>query len=364
VDNLAKNSVYAALQESIIGKPVLADGSVAFQPSSAHTQADACYYCHGTRLELAGYETRDTDFGEVRLPVIEGWPNQGVGRINLDGSRGACTPCHARHSFSIEMARKPYTCKECHVGPDVPAYKVYSASKHGNIFSTMHAKWNFTAVPWTIGRDFTAPTCAVCHISQLANTDGETVVERSHQMSNRLSWRIFGLIYAHPQPLKPDTTIIRNSDGLPLPTDFSGRPAGTFLIDAEEQKARTATMQAICLNCHDRSWVKGHWSRYRSTIAETNQATQSATRLMTEIWQNGFARGLSQDANPFDEAVEKKWADVWLFHANTIRFSSAMAGGGDYGVFAEGRYQLNKKLQELTDWLKLRKRLKRLEIKE
>jgi hydroxylamine dehydrogenase len=57
-----------------------------------------------------------------------------VGRVNLDGSRGACSACHTRHRFSIEMARKPYTCKECHVGPDVPAFKVYSASKHGNIF--------------------------------------------------------------------------------------------------------------------------------------------------------------------------------------------------------------------------------------
>ncbi len=74
----------------------------------------------------------------------------------------------------------------------------------------MNASWNFKAVPWTIGKDFTAPTCATCHASLLVNTDEEVVVERTHQMNNRLPWRILGLVYAHPHPQKPDTSIIRN----------------------------------------------------------------------------------------------------------------------------------------------------------
>ncbi|MEJ2475888.1 MAG: multiheme c-type cytochrome, partial [Desulfobacterales bacterium] len=148
------------------------DGELKSTPANDATKAEACYYCHGTKLEVSGSETRDTESaGELEFPIIKGWPNQGVGRINPDGSLGACSPCHTRHAFSIEMARKPYTCKECHVGPDVPAFKVYAASKHGNIFATEHAAWDFKAVPWTIGKDFTAPTCATCHISLLVNTD-------------------------------------------------------------------------------------------------------------------------------------------------------------------------------------------------
>ena len=119
-------------------------------------------------------EVRDTDAGELEFPVIAGWPNQGVGRINLDGSKGACTACHPRHSFSMAMARKPHTCKECHVGPDVPAYKVYLSSKHGNIYSSKHEEWDFKKTPWTIGQDFTAPTCAACHVSLLTNTEGRS----------------------------------------------------------------------------------------------------------------------------------------------------------------------------------------------
>ncbi|MDX9819793.1 MAG: hydroxylamine oxidase, partial [Desulfococcus multivorans] len=61
--------------------------------------------------------------------------------------------------------------------------------------------------------------------------------------------------------------------------------------------------------------------------------------------------------SPFDEAIERTWCDSWLFYANTVRFASAMAGGGDFGVFADGRYQLSRRIRELADELALRKRL-------
>ena len=33
------------------------------------------------------------------------WPNTGIGRLNLDGSRGSCSACHSRHDFSPRRAR-------------------------------------------------------------------------------------------------------------------------------------------------------------------------------------------------------------------------------------------------------------------
>jgi len=355
-DNLAENTLYQKLQRSIIGTKKRSQGRIIAGPADEATKAEACYYCHGTKLKVVGKETRDTEAaGELEFPVIEGWPNQGVGRVNLDGSLGSCSACHTRHAFSIEMARKPYTCKECHVGPDVPAFKVYAASKHGNIYSAMHQSWDFKAVPWTIGKDFTAPTCAACHVSLLVNGDEEVVSERTHQMNDRLPWRIFGLVYAHPHPLSPDTSVIRNKDGLPLPTGLDGTFAAEFLIDAKEQDTRRKSMQAACLNCHDTSWVKGHWQRFENTIQKTNGDILIATAIMGDIWQDGFA---DAKTNPFDEAIEKRWTDTWQFHANTIRFASAMGGGGDYGVYADGRYQLTQALLEMNDWLNLHQKLK------
>ncbi|MBI9082821.1 MAG: hydroxylamine oxidase [Desulfobacterales bacterium] len=357
--NFIDNALYQDLQRNIIGRPEVKADRLEFKPADDATRADACIYCHGTIVSVTGTEVRDTDAGELEFPVLSGWPNQGVGRVNPDGSAGACSACHTRHAFSLEMARKPYTCKECHVGPDVPAFKVYSASKHGNLFSAMGKAWNFKAVPWTVGQDFTAPTCAACHISLLTNTDGEVIARRTHTMTDRLAWRIFGLIYAHPQPKNPDTTVIRNRDGQPLPTDFTGKAADAFLISEKEMAVRRKTMQAVCLGCHDRSWVRGHFDKYQHVIAETNDAVRVATDLMGRIWKDGLAQGHEAGQSPFDEAIERQWMDTWLFHANTIRFASAMAGGGDYGAFADGRYHLSRKIADLDDWHRFRKGLGR-----
>lgn len=354
--NLSQNVLYQDLTQAILGNVTLKNSRAHFTPENDLTRADTCYYCHGTRLELKGVQVRDTDVGELAFPVIAGWPNQGVGRVNLDGSRGSCSACHTRHQFSLETARKPYTCKECHVGPDVPSYKVYSASKHGNLFSSHHQSWDFTKVPWTIGEDFTAPTCAACHISLTVNSDGDVVNERTHQMSDRLGWRIFGLIYAHPQPKSPDTTVISNKVGLPLPTNLDGNPENDFLITRDEVRQRRQTMQRTCLGCHSSGWTAGFFKRLDNTIATSNDAVLTATQQMQAIWKNGLAQEASKGngSSMFDEYIERRWCDTWLLYANNIRFVSAMAGGGDYGVFEDGRYHLTKTIMEIQDWFDMR----------
>jgi cytochrome c553 len=106
-DNLDANRLYRKLQLSINGRKEFKAGKITFLPADDDTKAETCYYCHGTKLEVTGTEIRDTELaGELEFPVISGWPNQGVGRVNLDGSLGSCAACHTRHAFSIEMARK------------------------------------------------------------------------------------------------------------------------------------------------------------------------------------------------------------------------------------------------------------------
>jgi hypothetical protein len=194
-------------------------------------------------------------------------------------------------------------------------------------------------------------------VSLLTDGDGLVVAERTHEMKNRLSWRIFGLIYAHPQPINPDTSIIRNRRGRPLPTDFDGGLAEKYLIGPEVQAQRRTEMEGICLKCHASGWVRGHFKRYEETIQTSNASVKAATDLMRAAWDQGVARGLDQGQNPFDEAIERIWSDGWLFYANTVRFASAMGGGGDYGVFADGRYQLSSSVYHLADRLALEKRL-------
>jgi len=351
--NLNNNLVYLNMMEIINGEQSFEDGKIVYKKPDEMTNADSCNYCHGTKIEIQGVKTKDTDFGELEFPILKGWPNQGVGRINPDKSLGSCSACHARHHFSIEMARKPHTCSECHKGPDVPAYKVYQVSKHGNIYSALGKDWRFNSVPWTVGKDFTAPTCATCHVSLVTTEDGEIVAERTHQMNNRLSWRIFGLIYAHAHPKSPLTTIIKNNAGLPLPTELTGEPVAEYLIDTKEQDTRRKTMEKVCLSCHSHGWVQGHFSRFENTIKITNNMTLTATQILLSAWEKGAAMGLAQNNSIFNEAIEKKWVEQWLFFANSTRYSSAMTGA-DYGVFANGRWYMSKNIQEMVDWLKFK----------
>jgi hypothetical protein len=344
--NLHNNGLYQDLAGTVNGIQSLEGGRLSPHAPTDNAGAESCYYCHGTEVKVGGMGARETVMGEMTFPILSGWPNGGVGRINPDNTAGSCTSCHTRHEFSIEMARKPYTCAECHKGPDVPAYVVYEASKHGNIYAAMGKGWDFKAVPWKAGKDFSAPTCAVCHASLIVGGEGTVVAERTHRMNDRNPLRIFGLPYAHPHPQSPDTSVIRNKAGLPLPTELTGEPVSSFLIDAKEEAKRRDAMQKVCRACHSASWVKGQYARFEETVRETNEMTLAATKVMLSAWEKGVAKGPGQGGSPFDEPIEKMWVEQWLFYANSTRFASAMAGA-DYGVFANGRWYLSKNLREM-----------------
>ena len=348
---LKNNPWYMGLVKAVVGDPVLEKGGITSKEPGDMMQADSCFHCHGTKVEVTGTETRETSLGEMDFPVLAGWPSQGVGRINPDGSRGSCAACHTRHLFSVKTARQPYTCSQCHKGPDVPAYKIYQVSKHGNLFASHKEKWDWEAIPWVAGRDFTAPTCATCHISLVMDPEGTTLAERTHRMNDRLPFRLFGLVYSHPQPKDPDTSKIINKAGYHLPTELNGEPVSEFLIDKEEIAERTKTMQTTCLACHSRGWVDGHWTRLEKSILSSDQSVKVATHIMTTAWEKGLA-----DLDPkntvtrFDEPIERQWVEHWLFFANSVRLATAM-GGADYGVFDGGRWDLSKNLSEMARWL-------------
>lgn len=350
--NLTENALYMDMVNAVNGLQHFSDGHMKFDKADDTTNASACLSCHGTRVTVEGFKERETELGGMTFPVLKGWPNQGVGRINPDGSVGSCTACHARHQFSIELARKPETCSQCHEGPDVPAFKVYSVSKHGNIYFTEGHGWDYEAIPWTVGRDFTAPTCAVCHISLIVDEEGTVIAKRTHRMNDRLDKRLFGLIYSHPHPKSANTTGIRNKAGLPLPTELTGEPASDFLIDKTEQAKRRERMKNVCNSCHASGWVDGHFAMLDKTIETTNAITLTATQILSKIWEEGYVEGLPQGKSIFDDAIERKWVEEWLFYANSTRFAAAMVGA-DYGVFANGRWQMSKNLSEIHEWLKL-----------
>ena len=112
--------------------------------NSDNERKTGCFNCHGTVITIDESGKIDPDT----------WPNAGVGRLNLDGSKGACTSCHTRHRFSVAEARRPEACDQCHLGPDHPQIEIYEESKHGTIYHAYQDEYNFDAAggTWTAGR--------------------------------------------------------------------------------------------------------------------------------------------------------------------------------------------------------------------
>jgi len=349
IKNLMANAVTHTLVDTVTGVKRVDKGKIVTEKPSEKTLGETCLACHGTTVEVKGMKTVSSKMGDVTVPNLTNWPNQGVGRENPDGSIGACTACHPRHGFSIEVARKPYTCGQCHLDPDVPAWNVYKESKHGNIYSSKYHTWDFDAVPWKVGKDFRAPTCAACHNSLLASPDGEVLAERTHDFGARLWVRLFGLVYSHPQPKSGNTTSIRNKDGLPLPTAFTGEPATEYLIDKAEQDRRLTAMKGLCTSCHGTSWVSGHFEKLESTLKETDRMTLAATVLLLEAWD----RKVADKTNPFDDMIEQMWARQWLFYSNSVRYASAMTGAPDYAAFKNGWWELTANLSNMRKMIDL-----------
>jgi hydroxylamine dehydrogenase len=353
-NNLMGNPVYHLLVNTINGLKKIKDDKIISEIPGDVTLNESCLGCHGTIVNVAGTDTVHSAIGDVEVPKLSNWPNQGVGRINPDSSKGSCTACHTRHAFSIEVARKPYTCSQCHLEPDVPAWEIYRESKHGNIFFSKSNEWNMNNVPWIVGKDFQAPTCAVCHNSLLVSPDSTVIAERTHDFGARLWVRIFGLIYSHPQPKSGNTAIILNQDNLPLPTTFNDELADKYLIDLKEQKKRVELMETICESCHSTNWTENHFTHLDSVIVQTDEMTKSSTQLVAEAWK----KGIEDKANPFDEEIEKMWIEQWLFYANTMRYSAAMTGAPDYQAFKHGWWDMSKNLDQMKNTIELKTMLK------
>lgn len=347
LDILRKNPVFDMMVGTYTDERTLDDKMNFRSHIISNSRNESCYACHGTEVGVNGLKTIETDLGEIEVPELTNWPNVGVGRINPDGSRGACTSCHPRHSFAIDIARKPSTCGQCHLEPDVPAFNVYKSSKHGTIYEGFEKKFDFTSVPWVIGKDFTAPTCATCHNSLITDSDGNVIAERSHDFGDRLWVRIFGLPYAHNQPKTPKTFDIRNADGLALPTTFENNHAKDFLIDENEVSARKDIMRKVCTSCHGSTWVNSHFINLDSTVITTNNMTKTAKDLVLKAWDMKMA----DNSNPFDEPIEQEWVLSWLFYSNSVRYARAMMGP-DYAGFKNGWFDLSNTLQKMRSSVK------------
>lgn len=262
------------------------DNVLAYAVEGKAAAVVGCENCHGSVVKVKdGKLDPDT------------WPNGGIGRINPDGSRGSCAPCHTRHRFSIAEARKPETCGTCHMGPDHPHIEIYLESKHGVIYSSEKEKWNFD-IPgdfWDV-KHFRAPTCAACHMS------GVGKLEPTHDVGTRLSWDL-------KSPLSTRTS---------------------------NWQAKRSEMRDVCLSCHSSGWVEGYYYQYDNAVALYNEEYYKPVKKgMDELYGLGL---LTKE--PFDEEIEFTWFEYWHHEGRRARMGAAMMGP-DFAQW-HGFYELAK----------------------
>ena len=232
-----------------------------------------CKQCHGSMVEL--------DPNGIPLPAS--WPNTGIGRINPDDSRGACSTCHTRHLFSVAVAREPGSCGNCHMGPDHPQKEIYEESKHGVAFVANREAMKLDITPWVLGQDYTAaPTCATCHMSAIPG------VAVNHDVGQRIAWNL--------------------------------RPV--ISLRQENSEARRQAMQQVCQQCHSPPFYQNFFTQFDNAVDLYHiKFAVPAQEIMQRLRAANKLTLLD-----FDEPMEWTYYLLWHHEGRRARHGAAMMG--------------------------------------
>ena len=339
---------------------VLAE-KVAGMPGNNADAVNGCLQCHGSIVKYKKNEKGEiVRTGKEGRPVLDPttWPNSGIGRINPDGSRGSCNACHSRHAFEAKLARSPENCGKCHMGPDHPQIEIYNESKHGIAFYANRDKMALEKDgEWILGKDYSAaPTCATCHIAGHKTPDGQ-VKANSHDVGERISWTLRPVIstklnlvvfedgfkedYPESRALPKvgesveTTEKVREGDAL-VAKKVTRKVASILTWDA-----RRSQMQAVCTNCHGKSFVENFYEQYDSLVTLYNEKfAKPAKAMMDEL----TADGILNPKAPFEHRVQWVFWELWHHEGRRARHGASMMGP-DYTHW-HGMYEVSKHYYE------------------
>lgn len=323
-----------------------------------------CQQCHGSKVALEGVDGRMITFADLK-PDEEGlptnqeavrmikrdangkpvfhtstWPNTGIGRLNLDGSRGSCSACHSRHDFSPRRARQPENCGKCHLGPDHPQKEIYEESKHGVAFRDLREKMNLDAESWVLGKDYAAaPTCATCHMSGHTRNNGKI----THDPGERISWTN-----------RPPISLVMDTDkDHKVVTEKD--PAKRAELIEDSWDAKRERMKGVCLHCHTPDYVNGFYRQYDDFVILFNEKFAKPGQAMV----NALREQKLITPQDFDEEVEWTWFYLWHHEGRRARHGASMMAPdyahwhGMYEVAERFYIELIPQVREILDHARL-----------
>ncbi len=318
-----------------------------------------CRQCHGAKVGLLatsgppvtvddlkpGPDGKPTNMeavgrikkGEGGKPMLDpaGWPNTGIGRLNLDGSSGSCSACHSRHDFSPRRARQPENCGKCHLGPDHPQKEIYEESKHGVAFRDLREKMNLDNPTWILGKDYAqAPTCATCHMSGNTRNGGRV----THDPGERISWTN-----------RPPISLVMDTDkNHKVVTELDLDKRRALIADTADQKR--GRMKDVCSHCHGPDYVNSFYKQYDDFIVLYNEKfAKPGTQIMAALRKNGLIT-----KKEFDEKIEWTWFYLWHHEGRRARHGASMMAPdythwhGMYEVADRFYQQLIPEAREIT----------------
>jgi hypothetical protein len=294
--------------------------TASFPQGVSAAAVNGCWQCHGSEVKVIKGGTLD--------PAT--WPNTGIGRINPDGSEGSCTACHSRHAFSVSQARQPDNCGKCHMGPDHPQIEIYNESKHGIAYRANVDKMALDNSKWVLGEDYeAAPTCATCHMSAAKGVKSEDLhyAEQplTHDVGMRISWNNRPAISVRPE--LSDAKMNLPGQNVPWTT-------------------RRSNMVAVCVNCHNGSFVTAFYTQYDGLI---------------DLYHEKFAKpglALYKASAPlrskpgFSDPIDWTWFEIWHHEGRRARHGASMLGP-DYthwhGTYEVAKHFYAKYIPELEE---------------
>jgi len=285
--------------------------TAAFPEGVSAAAVAGCWQCHGSEVKV---------IGEGKLDAAT-FPNSGIGRINPDGSEGACNACHARHSFSAAQARHPDTCGKCHMGPDHPQLEIYNESKHGIAFRANIDDVNLDSEKWIAGEDYSAgPTCATCHMSATMNQPV------THSIGMRISWNNRPVVSIRPEEADAK---------MGLPTAKVG------------WQARRKNMTDVCMTCHNEVFADAFFVQYDGIVDLYNEKyAKPGARLYA------LAKKLVPRSSPFSNKIDFTWFELWHHEGRRARHGASMMGP-DYthwhGTYDLAKHWYSKYVPELEE---------------
>ena len=289
------------------------------------TSFAGCQQCHGSKIGLQSIDGKVITVDDLKpgpdgkptnaeavsqikkdangRPLFHAstWPNTGIGRLNLDGSRGSCSACHSRHDFSPRRARQPENCGKCHLGPDHPQKEIYEESKHGVAFRDLKDHMNLGAEKWVLGKDYSqAPTCATCHMSGNKRNNGKV----THDPGERIpSWT-----NRPPVSLAMDTDadhkVITETD-----------PAKRTALIADSAEAKGGRMKDVCSHCHTPDYVNSFYKQYDDFVVLFNEKFAKPGQLIMKSLRDQKLITPTE----FDEEIEWTWFYLWHHEGRRAR---------------------------------------------